>query len=834
MPAISHLNPTWEHTLTDILNHDSKTQMGIIMRAWVKDNNMTDFTSMLTYTADKFTLTGFLCYYKEKVDAETPTMMTTNLLQELYNLRRYITHVMNESDYDPDDPDFDHPLSEHNWLSQTRGKFMKYVIYTLSDGIESRPIPNKNQKLISFKKGIKREETAYPTLKDERYFDGFSRSLYITAKSHECEQVLDPDYTPNHAEKDFFEANQIFMFSVVDKHLLTDMGKTIVRKYVHTTDAQSVWKDFQDHMKSSSKGASEKRRLTQYVTNTTLDDNYKGTTEQFVLHFNEQFRQLEEISDPSEHFPPQIKLQLLQNAVRPIDDLRIVETLDEFQSTTTGYGRSSSLKYQTYYNLLINACVRYDRTKKANIAKRGHIYQTSSTPDNDGFNDEIPYETPGRDPYMGIDTPSDEFYNIHTTQYVPPMSARHKLQPRLPKPNQSPETFPKKQTKQRWTGPIYLPAHIYKLLSQEVKDALQKYNAEAIQKFKSTRNLHEINFLDDLHENTQDNSTTSNQDDQSPDYQESHPDQDLEPPMDDLLDFSNSQNHSDDQLDQVLQTYQTYTESQSPTRQVNAHMTYHVAQANQAMHQSFVDREANGGLAGSDVRVLNTSPRQCTVIGINNHEIPGLDIVQCAALVNTNNGIVNLIMNEYAYYGKGHTIHLSGQIEWHTNTVDDISVQVGGQQRIITIDGNSMPLVCKGGLMYLKFQGIPTDKDLQTYPSVHLTSPQEWDPSVLDYVHPKDNGEPNSTYDSTEKYQVDTTFDESDDYINKLLSITPQISSTHHILVNKHNALWGGTVDFFPMKRHLISWNPEDKFPHHPGGSIFCQLIKYLKKFFAI
>ena len=36
------------------------------MRAWVKDNDMTDFTSMLTYTADKFTPTGSLCYYKEK------------------------------------------------------------------------------------------------------------------------------------------------------------------------------------------------------------------------------------------------------------------------------------------------------------------------------------------------------------------------------------------------------------------------------------------------------------------------------------------------------------------------------------------------------------------------------------------------------------------------------------------------------------------------------------------------------------------------------------------------------------------------------------------------
>ena len=143
-----------------------------------------------------------------------------------------------------------------------------------------------------------------------------------------------------------------------------------------------------------------------------------------------------------------------------------------------------------------------------------------------------------------------------------------------------------------------------------------------------------------------------------------------------------------------MQTYQTYTESQSPERQQNAHITYHVAHANQAMHQSFVDRGANGGLAGSDVRVLNTCHRQCTVIGINNHEILLLDIVQCPALVNTNHAIVNLIMNEYAYYGKGHSIHSSGQIEWHTNTVDDKSVPVGGYQSIITIDEYSMPLVC--------------------------------------------------------------------------------------------------------------------------------------------
>ena len=176
-------------------------------------------------------------------------------------------------------------------------------------------------------------------------------------------------------------------------------------------------------MKSSSKGASEKRRLTQYVTNTVLDDIYKGTTEQFVLYFNEQFRQHEEISEESEHFPPQIKLKLLQNAVRPINGLRIVKTLDEFQSITTGYGRSSTLKYQTYYDFLINICVRDDRTKKTNVAKGGHIYQTIFSQSNDNYVDQIPSETPIGDPYMGIDTPSEEFYNINTNQSGPPMSA---------------------------------------------------------------------------------------------------------------------------------------------------------------------------------------------------------------------------------------------------------------------------------------------------------------------------------------------------------------------------------------------------------------------------
>ena len=50
-------------------------------------------------------------------------------------------------------------------------------------------------------------------------------------------------------------------------------------------------------------------------------------------------------------------------------------------------------------------------------------------------------------------------------------------------------------------------------------------------------------------------------------------------------------------------------------------------------------------------------------------------------------------MNEYAYYGLGHTIVSSGQIGWSNNSVEHKSIQQSGKQRIITIDGYTMPVV---------------------------------------------------------------------------------------------------------------------------------------------
>ena len=45
---------------------------------------------------------------------------------------------------------------------------------------------------------------------------------------------------------------------------------------------------------------------------------------------------------------------------------------------------------------------------------------------------------------------------------------------------------------------------------------------------------------------------------------------------------------------------------------------------------------SNGGLAGSDMRVIHKTDRKINISGIDNHEVTGLDVVTAATLLNNN------------------------------------------------------------------------------------------------------------------------------------------------------------------------------------------------------
>ena len=151
------------------------------------------------------------------------------------------------------------------------------------------------------------------------------------------------------------------------------------------------------------------------------------------------------------------------------------------------------MSYDTYYDLLINACVRYDKTKKANIGKRRNVYATNI--------DETYVDLPTAcidhvpdSPYGGIDLPPDEFYQVHALSSRHPPSQRPGQPSRPPIRPPSQHSGPTKPIR-RYYGPIFLPPQIYKLLSQDAMKALKAYNTEAITRFHQ-RKVHNTEIVE--------------------------------------------------------------------------------------------------------------------------------------------------------------------------------------------------------------------------------------------------------------------------------------------------------------------------------------------------
>ena len=132
------------------------------------------------------------------------------LIEDPTDESTYMKHLFGSynSGIAPTDDPF-HPFLPDEYAQQTLTQMRTYLIQHLPDPHGPEPVPSGSIsstrptgysmaaiELMGFKKGIKRNIAAYPSLKDERYFDGFKRSLFIVEKSHECNKVLDPTYTP--------------------------------------------------------------------------------------------------------------------------------------------------------------------------------------------------------------------------------------------------------------------------------------------------------------------------------------------------------------------------------------------------------------------------------------------------------------------------------------------------------------------------------------------------------------------------------------------------------------------------------------------------------------
>jgi hypothetical protein len=124
---------------------------------------------------------------------------------------------------------------------------------------------------------------------------------------------LDPTYGPNTTEdRELFKEKQKYMYAVFVNTLKTDQGK-----FAKTFDAQSIYRDVVEHALKSTKASISASEILSYVTSTCLGEGsaWRGSTEGFIRHWQEQVRLYETLVSTDEYFSSGHKKNMLQNAV---------------------------------------------------------------------------------------------------------------------------------------------------------------------------------------------------------------------------------------------------------------------------------------------------------------------------------------------------------------------------------------------------------------------------------------------------------------------------------------------------------------------------------------
>ena len=564
--------------------------------------------------------------------------------------------------------------------------------------------------LSNFKKGIKRDASAYPIFKNERYYNTFIRHFKATAKAQGLNSLMDPNFTPgsDEYEQQLFQDQQDFLYSVLISSLKTDFSEALVKD--HEGDAQLIIELLHEHHTGNSQySRSEINRITKYLTNIKLDDTWSGTNESFLMHYNDQLRLLDSLVDSDQKLPDNTSVTFLESAVESVPDLRRVKITDNVLQAQLDSTRP--ITYRSYFDLLKDAAFHLDQaTKRGSKIRRTNVH--FSGPNNE-----------------------DDHQNL--------TSDDHQVIQQEDVCNEPPEPLSYSEFQSHFQGSstsstqkIFLPKPIWEKLSKDQQQMIIDHNRSLPKSGSSSISTPNKSPSPLPHKPTPQKTAKSQQVHTHQSDESTADTTKIETtPSDPLLAMVHQSIHtSNDDASDITKVL-----SAKRSRQIQVCKHYIFQHANHTNNQ-LVDRGANGGLAGSDMRVIYKTHRKINISGIDNHEVNGLDVVTAATLLNTSLGKVIGIFNEYAHLGKGSSIHSSGQLEWFKTHVDEKSIKVGGTQLITTLEGYSVPLLIKDGLAYATSLGRPTDQDMDTYPHVFFTSPDEWDPSVLDHDPPPLDG----------------------------------------------------------------------------------------------
>ena len=237
--------------------------------------------------------------------------------------------------------------------------------------------------------------------------------------------------------------------------------------------------------------------------------------------------------------------------------------------------------------------------------------------------------------------------------------------------------------------------------------------------------------------------------------------------------------------------------------------------ARQAMNQStkrysrslraLVDRGANGGIAGSNMKLVRWSGGTVDIHGIDNHRVSATRLGTFAAVIRTHLGERIGVWHQMASMPFGKTILSPIQMEFHRVSVNEKTPHVTGRTpALVTPDGYITPMEIYDGLAYLQLRP-PTDHEWESIPKITFTTDLTWKSTSLDAPIPED------WYDRQDRFSVylrDSQFTENGDLKESVIQEDqpdemPERDDTEAARVDRetircylHNRIQSREVDF--------------------------------------
>ncbi|GAX29003.1 hypothetical protein FisN_7Hu406 [Fistulifera solaris] len=588
----------------------------------------------------------------------------------------------------------------------------------------------------------KRNETAFMVLKHQNQWLDWYDSTRRHANNQDCSAVLDPDYVPDTDEdEELFKYQKRYMLAVFDTILKTEKSRQILNAHNDDQDAQAVFREVVEYYTNSANSELTAQDLLSKLMQARMLTDGKGIRyETDLLKFHEKLRYYDLLVPPSERLSDALKKSLVINLIKGIPCLMNVRS----GANIMGVGTGSSLTFDKYMEGLNLAALDHDDlyrgtgSSKANkLMVYNHVLFGDVECDGGGLSSQ------------------DDLYEAYMA------SGQSGYFPKL--------------TREQWSK-----------LTPEDQNVWDQLPDAGNKKYPGT--LRKVNFNDtDLSSVSLGDVLNAYVHGRGDSYEE---DEEEESPPIEVNQANTGTGHGKNEkypthpasFHQTLEkkTLPKSGENSTAKRGVhfsrleaNAAHTYSVS--NHLLgdsKKSLIDRGANGGVAGEDMRLIRTVPdRFVDIQGIDNHQLPKVLIATVCGVVKTQVGEQIAIFNQYAYTGRGVSIHSSGQLEHYGHKVDDRSVKVGGTQRILRHGGYIMPLVMVRGLCRLEIRPF-SDKEWRDLPHIFMTNDEEWDPSVLDHKMEENEwiGPPPPALEDTSNQNIFDEFGEYREYIDAYIT----------------------------------------------------------------